>query len=445
MAAPSPQVMLTSAATAMARSMPLGGLSPLTAVNASRYADPKPPAAPEDEYLELSCVLYALSGLMDDGTSLYESPNGGYRESYITQLAGTARIHSSKLSPAVPRLTGYIMVSDLRSISEVASSVSSFQDATNTLVTALSNSVVPKSLAVTIGTKVALTILADYSKSTPTPSDEELLEAKDVLAQNFDTSLQSCPLQAVTDQLSSTQVVDTEQAASGGLGAQLPEQSDISVINNTPVQMPWGQFRAKPAGSGPIIELVDKYGVARALTKSSGETILGMQLNMSPESLTINSVKVVNRYQTIASWVEEHWGDELDQVSFSGKSLGLVVQSDGVKYLAVDTRVGSPAYQELRSVVNMYQANGLVLQGASVTDPTRANREFYTPNSREPVRRILSHPRTGMVQERLYVRITFDFVQCIGYFESFELVEDADSPYLMSYSVNFRSEMTTYQ
>jgi hypothetical protein len=418
-----------------AKSMPLGGTSPLLAANAAKYPvggtaypDPGTPT------VDAQCVL----GMLVDVLAEAEAAGAGscYRDSDLWAIADASMVDPVKLSPPVTRLSGYVKLSDLRNIGELSASVSTYQDAVALYNRAISSAVLAASDADT--TIEAVKGFALGSFSSQGASDESLQELTDAL-EAYQPSA-TCSTGGVIRAVESS----TDVVAAGGAGSLVDTESVGYATSNQVVEVGWGGFRSKPSSFNTYVTLVDRTGASVNIQKADDTVIIGLALNLSPETLTINAVNVVNRYQTLTSWVEEHWGEDLDQVSFSGKSMGLITEKNGVKYLATDTRVDSPAYQEMKSLVDLYQTNGIVLQGASVGDVNRPARNFYTPNSLESVRRILSHPRTGLIQERLYVSITFDFMQCIGYFESFELVEDAETPFLFNYSVNFKSEMTTY-
>lgn len=200
---------------------------------------------------------------------------------------------------------------------------------------------------------------------------------------------------------------------------------------------------SKLQGFNTVVSFVDIYGNARALPTADGnDEVVALRLGMSPDTLSIDSSKVINRYQTMTRWVEEHWGDECDSLSFSGSSFGFVT-SDG--YMLTAERRTSAAYQELRHFIDMCKANGLEVQEAMDGMGYRSIREFYIATSPKPVRRLVEHPRAGMLKRRFYVRLTFDFASFLGYFDTFSVIDDAGSPYLSKYEVSFKVEKTEWK
>lgn len=257
--------------------------------------------------------------------------------------------------------------------------------------------------------------------------------------------------QSITDKIAGceeyrlgTDPVDPYVTAGGTwTGNDLSESSEAN--GDLPLQFfNWQSFKTSRAvGHYVTVEMVDKDMNLRTITRAGGFTVRGLRLQMSPSTLTINSVKLINRGQTLAGWVEEHWGDDLDQVTFSGKSLAFVATVEGKSTLLVNSRADSAAYLEMQALVDLYKTNGLVLYDA---EPPKGNeRKFYGfSSSNKPQRIIAAHPMRGLVKERFYIRITFDFVTVIGYFESFELVDRAESPYTSEYNLSFKAEQTIY-
>ena len=54
---------------------------------------------------------------------------------------------------------------------------------------------------------------------------------------------------------------------------------------------------------------------------------MSVTLLVNPTSLNINMSKIINRTQTMTGWIEEHWGEELDTVTFQGASAAFVTNN----------------------------------------------------------------------------------------------------------------------
>ena len=249
-----------------------------------------------------------------------------------------------------------------------------------------------------------------------------------------------------------------------------------------------------------LINMIDSQFKTHAIVVNSNRStetmITGIKLNPSPDSLTINSSKIINRYHTMTRWVEDHWGDEIDTVTFSGgtfsffgyrnstvdktkvpvnasisqsatNQVGLdstdssqaaavnhtssdVLGSDINNVAAPDTgltvqyRQDTGSYQMLKALSNFFNYNGVIYQDDRTYGGTGKARDSFLKDP-DNVYFLDHHPRTGMIKERLYVKILFDYMSIIGYFETFDIMEEATSPFKMTYNVVFKAEQTEYQ
>jgi hypothetical protein len=209
-----------------------------------------------------------------------------------------------------------------------------------------------------------------------------------------------------------------------------------------------------------IIDYVDSNIKPVHIELEDGSTIESLKLTPNPESLVISSSKIVNRYNTMTRWVEEHWGDDLDSINFSGStySFNFKLNPNDPKYpnqykgLTVLGRSVSESYQFLRALINIYRINGYLYQednGYTMSNSPSSEREvaeFAIMNRylNQNPSFIGNHPRRGMIRERLYNRISFDYVTFLGHFESFDITEDSANPYRLIYSTVFKSEKTIW-
>jgi len=211
--------------------------------------------------------------------------------------------------------------------------------------------------------------------------------------------------------------------------------------------------RRRPDGDYFLVEMIAPSGESGRpervdIDGPEGVKISSLKLNMSPASLVINGSKIISRTQTLTRWVEEHWGDEMDMVNFNGSTFAFIrFPREGEKIgggLCVESRGMTEPYKELRHLVNIYKMNGAIYQQEPLSGIEEKPREFFNyANPREPhiIRR---HPRVGFIKQRLYIRIRCDFAEFVGFFESFDVTEDASSPYALNYNVSFKSEYTRW-
>jgi len=205
-----------------------------------------------------------------------------------------------------------------------------------------------------------------------------------------------------------------------------------------------GMTNRRPAGHYMCVDIVDKHGNRKDIIGMNGRVISALKLNTSPDALSINSAKIVNRFQTLTRWVEEHWGEEMDQVTWSGNTFAFInTVSDEGRGLSVQSRDLTSPYQELRHFADVAMNNGCVYQPDRIEEGTDP-RSFFVADSDKYLLSLKSHPRAGMMKERLYIRVIHDYVQFWGYFESFDVIESADNPFSMKYNVSFKAERTEW-
>jgi hypothetical protein len=203
-----------------------------------------------------------------------------------------------------------------------------------------------------------------------------------------------------------------------------------------------------------IIDMVDANIKPVHIEFQDGSKIESLKFTPNPDSLIISSSKMINRYNTMTRWVEEHWGDDLDTISFSGSSYSFNVMFDKnmPTGLTAVSRNASEAYKFLKALVNIYRTNGYLYQepkGYSMSPVPKGEQEIYdyTMMNRYLLQNpyaIANHPRHGMIRERLYNRISFDYVTFLGYFESFDITEDSSNPFRLMYSTVFKAEKTIW-
>lgn len=223
-------------------------------------------------------------------------------------------------------------------------------------------------------------------------------------------------------------------------------------------------YRQKIKSSTPdsmvmLLDMVDVNLQPRSIRLDNGIEVSAVKLFPNPESLTINSAKRTNRYNTMTRWVEEFWGDELDNVSLTGSTYSFFQETGSG--LVLDSRRETNAHILLQELLKFYRLNGCLiynnkdwyqdlgsnLANVKLNDAvTRLNKTATDKFLKDPdnARFRMNHPLAGLIRERLYIRIKFDFFEIVGYFESFDINEDSASPYRFTYSASFKVEKTKY-
>jgi hypothetical protein len=173
------------------------------------------------------------------------------------------------------------------------------------------------------------------------------------------------------------------------------------------------------------------------------KVITGIKFSPNPTTFSINSAKIINRYNTMTRWVEEHWGDEIDSIMFSGSTLSFLGYDTG---LTVEDRNSTMPYKFIRELKNFFKSNGIIFQDSTHFDDMysvgSATNRFVSDVTN--ARYIQNHPFTGAPKERLYINLFFDYVSFLGHFESFDIIEDSTNPYKLTYNCVFKSERTKY-
>ena len=213
-------------------------------------------------------------------------------------------------------------------------------------------------------------------------------------------------------------------------------------------------LRRTPNEKPIIIDMIDSNNKEILIELQDNTIITALKMAPNPETLSINSNKIINRYNTMTRWVEEHWGDNMDVITFSGSTYSFCAMTAAGAYsgLTLARRNSSVAFKYLKSLVTFFRTNGCLYQESNVyalknpNDVDNLDYEYDVVNDYiyRNVKARGSHPRQGMLRERLYIRMQFDFATFIGYFESFDITESSASPFRLTYNLSFKSEKTIW-
>lgn len=184
-----------------------------------------------------------------------------------------------------------------------------------------------------------------------------------------------------------------------------------------------------------------------------GQTIMGLVLFINPTSISTNLAKIINRTQTMTSWVEDHWGEELDTITFTGSSAAFIWGGPAENQPVQGPLQKSP--EEIREIFNNYMdlpdlgTNEPIGLGdtSGLTVKRRRNTLSY-----DEFRKLVflmnangaNYNTYGFVRKRLYIQLAYDQGLYRGYFESMDITETADNPYRFIYTITFKSEKTIH-
>jgi hypothetical protein len=181
------------------------------------------------------------------------------------------------------------------------------------------------------------------------------------------------------------------------------------------------------------IALVDENENLFPLGVSNNEQIVAIKLLVSPASVSFNMSKIVMRSQSMVGWIEEHWGEELDTISFQGSSASFVLGEIGnirdISYgtmspdkfnsepigLTTGRRRETIGYKEFRRIIQIMSSNAC---------------DFDS--------------NTGFVKTRRFIKLSWNYASILGYIESFDTVEEATTPFKLTYQMTFKAERTDF-
>lgn len=132
-------------------------------------------------------------------------------------------------------------------------------------------------------------------------------------------------------------------------------------------------------------------------------------MHVNPASWEETYTKKVERIQTRGGWVEQHWFDELTEVSANGSTGAFVNIYTGVSSVLRQRTIAWDRYRDLH---DLFHNNG------SVYDPS------------------------GNIVLQGHVLILFDRGSYIGTFRSFDVDETEESPFAFQISWSFKVEET---
>lgn len=134
-------------------------------------------------------------------------------------------------------------------------------------------------------------------------------------------------------------------------------------------------------------------------------------LHVNPASFQENFNKKIERIQTRGGFVEQHWGDELGDISCDGSTGAFVNLYTGLSSVV---RQRTIAWDRYRDLVDLYRNNG------SVTDPY------------------------GNIVLQGQVMLMYDRGTYFGTFRKIDIEETDDAPFAFKLSWSFKVETTLY-
>ena len=130
---------------------------------------------------------------------------------------------------------------------------------------------------------------------------------------------------------------------------------------------------------------------------------LYMQYN--PNTMNFNYQKIITRYQTFTAHVEEHWGEELDNLTGGGSTGGFILEDFG---LTTQYRTNTLPYFKFQDLLDVYRNNGNI------------------------------YDSDGRIVRKGSILLSYDEGTYFGYFDNFNYTEDANNPFRFTFDFSFK-------
>jgi hypothetical protein len=164
---------------------------------------------------------------------------------------------------------------------------------------------------------------------------------------------------------------------------------------------------ASGAGIRPVVFDVMAPGNQTSLLPDG----VKMVLHVNPKSMNLKYSRKVERTQTLTGWVEEHWGDDVQSISFSQVTGAFMRMYSGLSNTTNPayggTRRETLAYDSYLDMLALFHNNGSV------------------------------YDSFGRVALQGSIKCTFDGGVYLGWMESFNPTQSVNSPYQFEVSFEF--------
>jgi hypothetical protein len=160
-----------------------------------------------------------------------------------------------------------------------------------------------------------------------------------------------------------------------------------------------GSIKNKKAIIWQVTNLPDKYKVPDLVMK------------INPQNLSCTYSQLINRKRTLGGFIEEHWGEQFDMISASGKT----GQFFGVNGLTNANRRDTEAYRNFENLIAIYRNNGS-----------------------------LFHESSNKIIAQGSVVMNYDNCIYKGYFENFSISEIAEKQFELTYNFSFKVTQEVY-
>jgi len=139
---------------------------------------------------------------------------------------------------------------------------------------------------------------------------------------------------------------------------------------------------------------------------------LRLVLHVNPRSMNLSYAKQTDRVQTRGGFVEFHWGDAAEEITFEAATGGFMRLYAGLSNITggsgTQGRRETIAYDKYLDLLSLFHSNGAI------------------------------YDRLGNIVQQGYIKMTFDGAVHIGWFsDQFTVTEAANQPYMFNLSTKF--------
>lgn len=138
---------------------------------------------------------------------------------------------------------------------------------------------------------------------------------------------------------------------------------------------------------------------------------LRLVLHTNPKTMNIKHSKMIDRFQTLGGWIEQHWGDAVSDIDFAATTGGFMRMYTGLSNTTNPayggTRRETIAYDKYLDLLALFHNNGSV------------------------------YDSQGNIILQGIIKMTYDGGIYLGWFGSFTVTETTDSIYQFELSANF--------
>lgn len=216
-----------------------------------------------------------------------------------------------------------------------------------------------------------------------------------------------------------------------------------------------------------IIAMIDSNGTLRTIPfppqegELPREKVYGIELMINPSSLTSNLSKIISRQQTMTAFVEDHWGEELDTISFQGFTAAFVTGGPDIystklsqgsttnQYLLGSSQGSIERARLYKDIFGISYGEGMGIKDTDIGLTVSKRRQSVSYRMFKRLIDIIRingcmYDTFGRISKRYYIMLSYGSTAYKGFFENIDVTETATDPFRFQYTITFKAEETLY-